>query len=150
MTTAVADTNRRARRKLKWIFGGGATALWMLALALPAYSDGTPGVVCLLFGWAMVFDNTFAFLAWFSNLPLIIGALMLFFGKRKKVVVSAAILCAASTLLSFGAFTVTALEEASTGILQVVHASGAAYLWVFSHVLMLIGAVLCIGKAKVQ
>lgn len=145
--TAVNDINKQARRKQKWIYGGGAGLLWIVALELPAYSDGTNGLMCFFFGWLMISDNTFAFLAWLSNFPFLLGVLMYFFGKSRRVLRTATLLFLIAALLSFCALPLVKIED-PRGIPVVVHATYGTYLWMISCIGMLIAGLVTLKNAK--
>ena len=145
--TAVHDINKQARRKRKWIYGASAFLLWIVTLGLPAYSDGTSGSMCFFFGWLMISDNTFAFLAWLSNFPFLLGVLMYFFGKSRRVLRTATILFVIAALLTFCALPLVKIED-SRGISVVVHATYGTYLWMISCIGMLIAGLVTLDHAK--
>jgi len=131
----------RTRNKL--IFGLSAVVLWIIALFLPAYSDGTPGIACFLFGWTMAFDgHSFALIAWLGNLPFCIALILLLVAKRWSRIVSATLLGALAFLLSFGALTITEITNGETGAVNEAHATAGAYLWMLSLFLVFAGALL--------
>lgn len=130
-------------KRMKWGLVIGAAFLWVIALFLPAYSDGTPGIACFLFGWLMLFDgHTFAFLAWFGNLPFCIAFFMFLFATRKKGIRNAAFFAGVGFLFAFGAFTITEIANGETGVISQVDAVSGAYVWTLSHLVLLSGTAL--------
>lgn len=127
---------------VRWIFGIAVPLIWTAALFFPAYSDGTPGIMCFAMGWTMVFTgNLFAFGAWFSNLPFWISFFLLMFGRRQRAHSAALILAVLATLLSFGAFSVTEVMLNEAGFVKSVHPSLAVYIWLSANILLTAGAV---------
>lgn len=135
----------QGRKANKAIFASIAGALWAIALALPAFTDDTPGLGALIFGWTMIFDGeVLAFIAWMGNLPFLVGIFMFMFGRRPAVIRAALILSIIGTVFSFGAFTVDEVPTWQS------HTSASPYLgcytWVLSMVVLLVGVVIYYTK----
>lgn len=136
-------------KRLKWFLGIAAALLWGIALFLPAYSDGTPGIACFLFGWSMLFDgHTFAFLAWFGNLPFCIAFFMFLFATRRSGIRNAAIFAGVGFLFAFGAFTITEITHGETGTISQVDAVSGTYVWLLSHLVLLGGTAMCFYHSR--
>lgn len=141
------DPNASTRKLVKWICGGAAALFWIVALFLPAYSDGTPGVLCVLFGWSMLLSgNTLAFIAWFGNLPFWIGYFMFIFGKRKAIFLVAILMGSCAFLFSFGALTVSEVAQNEGGSMTDVSPAAATYVWMISGVLLIAGSAINLVK----
>lgn len=129
------------RKMTKLIFGISAAMLWLFALILPSYSDGTPGIACFLFGWTMLFDDhTFAFLAWLGNLPFCIAFFMFLLGRKRRVIRLAMLLATISFLLSFGALTISEIANGETGVVTEVDVKSGIYVWMASFLTIAIGS----------
>lgn len=131
----------------KVFFAIAIPLIWFIALWLPAYSNGTKGGVCLLFGWSMLFTgNGWAFFAWLANFPFWIGYFMFALSKRKKPHVAVIVLAAISLVFSVGALTVTKIEsDISSGVgMEHVESSIGAWTWMFSIAILLVGSVISV------
>jgi hypothetical protein len=125
-------------KKLKLIFGILIPALWVSALFFPAYSDGTPGIICLLMGWLMLFSGKlFAFGAWLSNVPFWISYFMMLFGKQNSPKIISLIFAVIALILSFGAFSVNEIMQNEGGMTATVHPSAGVFVWMIPGVLLL-------------
>lgn len=128
---------------VRWIFGITIPLIWAAALFFPAYSDGTPGLMCFIMGWTMLFSgNLFAFGAWFSNLPFWISFFLLMFGRRPGAYSAALILAALALMLSFGALSVKEVMLNEAGFVKAVHPSISVYIWLSANILLTSGAVI--------
>lgn len=128
---------------LRWIFGIAVPFFWITALFFPAYSDGTPGIMCFAMGWTMIFSgNLFAFGAWFSNLPFWISYFLVMFSRRSGALNASMVLAVIALMLSFGSLTVTEVMQNEAGFVQAVHPSVSVYIWLTANVLLGAGAVM--------
>jgi hypothetical protein len=131
----------QGRRAVKSIFSAVAGGLWLIALALPAYTDDTPGLGALIFGWMLAFEGeTLGFVGWLANIPFIVGMFLFIFGRRQGVVQAAMILAIIAMVFSFGAFTVDEIPN------FMGHASVSPYLgcytWVIANMTFMIGTII--------
>lgn|GEM_PF-1470672 len=134
---------REGSRNVRLIFGIAIPLIWTAALFFPAYSDGTPGLMCFVMGWTMLFSgNLFAFGAWFSNLSFWISFFLLMFGRRPAAQSAAVILAAIALMLSFGALSVTEVMQNEAGFVKAVYPSLSVYIWLFANILLAAGAVI--------
>jgi len=141
--------NVSVRKRNKLVFGVAAVLLWIIALFLPAYSDGTPGIACFLFGWTMAFDgHTLALIAWLGNLPFCIALILFLVAKRRSRIVAATLFGAVAFLFSFGAFTITEITNGETGVVNEAHPTVGAYLWMLSLFTMLLGPILTLKNGS--
>lgn len=132
-----------ATSTIRWIFGIVVPFFWIAGLFFPAYSDGTPGLMCFIMGWTMLFTgNFFAFGAWFSNLPFWISFFLLMFGRRQGAHSAALILAALALMLSFGALSVTEVMQNEAGFVKTVHPSLSVYIWLSANILLTARAVI--------
>lgn len=126
-----------------------APLLWFIALALPAYNQHVYGIFCLVMGWSMIFTgNILAFLAWFSNLPFVIGFFLFVIGNGRKGKIAAIVLAAVSLVLSFGALTVTKVVGSDNSpdyvhedFMKPAYPSYGMFVWMGAYLLLLIGAI---------
>jgi hypothetical protein len=134
---------RNSGRNVRMIFGIVIPLTWIAALFFPAYSDGTPGLLCFIMGWTMLFSgNLFAFGAWVSNLPFWISFFLLMFGRRSGAYNAALFLAAFALMLSLGAFSVTEVMQNEAGLVMAVHPSLSVYVWLSANILLTTGAVI--------
>lgn len=131
----------QGRRATKSIFSAIAGGLWLVALALPAYTDDTPGIGALIFGWMLLFDgSTLGFIAWLANIPFAVGIFMFMIGRRSGVIQGAMILAIIAMVFSFGAFTV---EEVPTyGGSSDVSPYLGCYTWAIANMVLMIGTII--------
>lgn len=125
---------------IRWIFGIVIPFLWIAGLFFPAYSDGTPGIMCFAMGWTMIFTgNLFAFAAWFSNLPFWISYFLVMFSRRSGALNASMVLAAVALMFSFGALTVTEVMQNEAGFVRAVHPSVSVYIWLAANVGLVLG-----------
>ena len=130
----------QGRRAIKSIFLAISGALWLGALALPAYTDESPGIAALLMGWMLLFDgDTFGLVAWFANIPFITAVFMFIFGRRTGVIRTSMILAVVAGVFSLGAFTVS--EIPSYGGTSHVSPDFGCYTWVISLLILMTGTI---------
>ena len=127
---------------LKIIFTVLVLMLWLIALAAEAYSNGTRGVTCFIFGWSMAFDNFFAFLAWLANIPFFIAYFMYAFSSKKNIQTIALVFASFAFLASFGAFAVTELRDELFSSRTPVDVSYGAFIWMGSLFLLVTGIII--------
>lgn len=142
------DPEASTRRTIKLVFGICAVCFWAIALALPAFSDGTPGILCFIFGWTCIFTNFFAFVAWLGNIPFIIALFLFFFGKARGTFIAALILSSIAVLFSFGAVTISEIATNEAGSMHPVSASYGTFVWMISEILLMCGAIICTARAR--
>lgn len=141
--TMESELKRDNSRNVRLIFGIAIPLIWTAALFFPAYSDGTPGLMCFVMGWTMLFSgNLVAFGAWFSNLPFWISYFLLMFGRRSGAYTAALILAAIALMLSFGALSVTEVMQNEAGFVKTVHPSLSVYVWLLANILLTTGVVI--------
>jgi hypothetical protein len=132
---------------LKIVFGISVPLVWVSALFVPSYSDGTPGIMCFLMGWLMLFSgNIFAFAAWTANLPFWISFFLLIFGKRRGSIKAALILAATAVIFSPGAFSVNEIMQNEGGTTTSVYPATGSYVWVASNILLLVWAATAVKR----
>lgn len=130
----------QGRRATKSIFSAVAGGLWLIALALPAYTDDVPGLGALIFGWMLAFDGeSLGFIGWFSNFPFFVAIFLFMIGRRPAIIRAALILSIIATVFSLGAFTVD--EVPNYGGHTSVSPYLGCYTWVFSVILLMIGVI---------
>lgn len=131
----------QGRRAIKSIFASVAGGLWLIGLALPAYTnDDVPGLGAFALGWMLLFDGeSFGFIGWLANLPFIVGMFMFMIGRRPSVIRAAMILAIIAGVFSLGALTVDEIPNYSG------HANASPYIgcyvYVFANLIFLVGAV---------
>lgn len=133
-------------RRIARNFAGIAATLWIISLFLPAYGN-TPGLGCLMFGWAMIFDDTFGFIAWIGNLLSGVAWLILIFAQTKGPFRLALLLGVSAVVFSFGAFTqmdvpTQNLERGPTESPDI-----GVFVWFISEMIVMVGAAICYTKA---
>lgn len=135
----------QGRRSTKSIFISIAGGLWLIALALPAYSDDTPGLGAFIFGWMMIFDGDFlAFVGWLANLPFLTGIFMFIFGRRPAVIRATLILSVIAAVFSLGAFTVDEVPSYQSN--HHVSPYIGCYTWVIANMLLMIGTIIYVTR----
>lgn len=128
--------------RLRNTFAFVSVVLFVIACLLPAYSDGTSGLLCLLAGWCTVSHAKWLmFLAWVANIPAIVGWFVYAFGKKGDMRI-VLLLASSAVILSLGMFDVNEMHDEY--VRQIRPASGA-YVWMASFVVLLIGA-LVVGR----
>lgn len=128
---------------LKVVFGISVALVWICALFLPSYSDGTPGIMCFIMGWLMLFSgNIFAFAAWSANLPFWISFFLMIFGKHRGSIKAALILASLAMIFSLGAFSVNEIMQNEAGTITSVYPVTGTYVWVASNMVLLVWAVI--------
>ncbi len=131
----------QGRRATKSIFTAVAGGLWLIALALPAYTDDTPGLGALIFGWMLLFDgSTLGFIAWLGNFPFAVGLFMFMIGRRPGVIQASMILSIIAMVFSFGAFTVD--EVPTYGGSSNVSPYLGCYTWAIANMIFMIGTII--------
>jgi hypothetical protein len=131
----------QGRRATKSIFSAITGGLWLIALALPAYTDDTPGLGALIFGWMLVFEGeTMGFIGWLANLPFLVGVFMFIFGRRTAVVRAAMILAIIAGVFSLGALMVDEIPN----VMGHTHVSPyiGCYTWVIANLLLMVGTII--------
>jgi hypothetical protein len=131
----------QGRRATKSIFSAVAGGLWLAALALPAYTDDTPGLGALIFGWMLAFDGeSLGFIGWFANIPFITGIFMFMIGRRPSVIRAAMILAIIAAVLSLGALTIDEIPN----FMGTAHVSPyiGCYTWVIANMTFMIGTII--------
>lgn len=134
-------------RTLRWNIAGIACALWVISLFLTAYGD-TPGFACLLFGWAMIADDTFAFVAWTGNILAGVAWLILLSGRMKSTYKLGLLFAVAAVVFSLGALrgipvptqNLTATETESPDI--------GVFVWFISELLVMVGSAVAYSRTK--
>lgn len=130
-----------AARAVRIAFSILAPALWLLALVLPAYNDEVLGVLCLGFGWSMLFTGNFlAFLAWLSWLPFWISFFFFVIGNKRKT--AAMVLAGISLAMSLGALTVSEVAANEGGSMHPAHPAYGMFVWMAAHLLLLTGSAI--------
>ncbi|HTF03076.1 MAG TPA: hypothetical protein VK826_03590 [Bacteroidia bacterium] len=145
---STATQQQTSRRKaIKAVFGTVAAALWVLALFLEAYADGTPGIMALLGGWlTLLMDNLLGFFAWCGNFLFFVGYLMFLFGRKQSTFTRATVLAALAFVCSFGALTI--MKHIDGGTSEPVVASVGTYVWMASLLVLLVGSALNLLKGS--
>lgn len=131
----------QGRKATKAIFSSVAGGLWLIALALPAYTDDTPGFGAFIFGWMLAFEGeSLGFIGWFANLPFITGILMFMIGRRPKVIFASMILSIIAAVFSLGALTVDEIPN----FMGHSHVSPyiGCYTWVITNLLFMVGTII--------
>lgn len=110
-------------------FAFAAVVLFVIACMLPAYSDGTRGLLCLLAGWSSIsHEDGFVFMAWLANVPAIIAWFLFAFRKESDARLPV-LLSAGALIMSFGMF---ALHEINDHVIHYVQPAPGAYVWMVS------------------
>lgn len=131
----------QGRRATKSIFSAIAGGLWLVALALPAYTDDTPGLGALIFGWMLAMDGeSLGFIGWFANIPFITAIFMFMIGRRPSVIRAAMILAIIAGVLCLGALTIDEIPN-FMGHARVSPHIGC-YTWVIANLMLMIGTVI--------
>lgn len=108
---------------------------------LPAYNEEVLGVLCLGFGWSMLFTGNFlAFLAWLSWLPFWMSFFFFVIGKRRKT--AALVLDGISLVMSLGALTVSEVAANEGGVMHPAHPAYGMFVWMAAHLLLLAGSAI--------
>jgi hypothetical protein len=134
----------QGRRALKSIFSAVAGGLWLVALALPAYTDDTPGLGALIFGWIMLFDETSAFIGWLANFPFAVGIFMFIFGRRPGVIRASFILSIVAMVFSFAAFNVDNIPNFMGNVSVSPHIG--CYTWAIAIMTFMIGTIIYVTR----
>jgi hypothetical protein len=130
----------QGRRATKSIFSAVAGGLWLIALALPAYTDDVPGLGALIFGWMLAFDGeSLGFVGWMANAPFVVAIFMFMIGRRPSIIRAALILSIIAAVFSLGAFTVD--EVPNYGGTTNVSPYIGCYTWVFSVLVLMVGVI---------
>ncbi|MBC7865593.1 MAG: hypothetical protein IAF38_21645 [Bacteroidia bacterium] len=130
----------------KFLFISISLVLYLAALVLPSYhyhhlKDGYGnGLECLAMGFCTTdfikqSNNPFPFISWISNLPFVIGLIILIFSKKQKGFSNSFYFLFFSFIMSLGSlinYSNPAYYSFSPGI--------GCYVWIFSQVLLCAGA----------
>jgi hypothetical protein len=113
--------------------------LYVIACSLPAYKyeNNTPllGIGCLFMGIFAFLYNMWGFVAWLSNIPFLITAILNFYRKPALWLIIWQII---GVISSFSAFFVKKMMLNEGGAESAITFSHGGYLWILSLIMMLV------------
>lgn len=134
-------------RTTRWNIAGIACVLWIISLFLTAYGD-TPGFGCLLFGWALIGDDVFAFIAWVGNILSGVAWLILLSGRLKETYKLGLFFAVAAVVFSFGAFRGISVPTQNLNATTIESPDIGVFVWFLSEVFVMIGVMIAYTRAK--